>query len=390
MAAEARKAFFVIADISGYTRFLAETEIAHAKGVLEELFGAVVGAIRSPLAISGLQGDAVFAYAVDDAVVARQFILDFAEKLYGVFADTRERMRINTTCTCNACARIGGLDLKVVVHHGEFVTQETAGRSELAGRDVIAAFRLLKNSVAEKTGLSAYALITDAAVARMDMAAYFGAAQHFAEEYEHIGRVGFVVHALEPAWRRARDARRVFVDSADLLVPEILAPLPLSPEATFRLLVDPHFRAKWVAADRITVDDNAGRVETGSQYHCHHGKHEFRFEVVDWRPGQYVTAQWLLPLGLSFLETEELAPVGEGTLVKVRFSRLGGGGFAGRLARPLIEGKMRKDLLAQGAAICQRMREEADRLLALSPASAPDRAPEIAGLAELAARKLAA
>jgi uncharacterized protein YndB with AHSA1/START domain len=164
----------------------------------------------------------------------------------------------------------------------------------------------------------------------------------------------------------------------------------LSPEATFRLLVDPHFRAKWVAADRIIVDDNAGRVETGSQYHCHHGKHEFRFEVVDWRPGQYVTAQWLLPLGLSFLETEELAPVGEGTLVKVRFSRLGGGGFAGRLARPLIEGKMRKDLLAQGAAICQRMREEADRLLALSPASAPDRAPEIAGLAELAARKLAA
>src|SRR5690606_33747770 len=115
----AGKAYFFIADISGYTRFMAQSEIDHAKGVLEELFGAVVATIRAPLAISGLQGDAVFAYAVDSDLVSHQFMLDFADRVYSAFAETRERMRINTTCPCAACSKIGDLDLKIVVHHGE-------------------------------------------------------------------------------------------------------------------------------------------------------------------------------------------------------------------------------------------------------------------------------
>lgn len=45
-------AFFVIADISGYTKFMAETAIEHAKGILESLFGDLVPAVRDPLKIS--------------------------------------------------------------------------------------------------------------------------------------------------------------------------------------------------------------------------------------------------------------------------------------------------------------------------------------------------
>jgi hypothetical protein len=35
-----KTAFFVIADISGYTKFMAETPIEHAKGILEALLGS--------------------------------------------------------------------------------------------------------------------------------------------------------------------------------------------------------------------------------------------------------------------------------------------------------------------------------------------------------------
>ena len=39
------------------------------------------------------------------------------------------------------------LDVKFVVHHGEFIRQKMSGREELAGRDVILVHRLLKNDV---------------------------------------------------------------------------------------------------------------------------------------------------------------------------------------------------------------------------------------------------
>ena len=129
---------------------MSDAEITHAKGILEGLFGSIVPLIRSPLSVSGLQGDAVFAYAFESDVMSKQFIIDFAEKLYCAFAWEKEKMEINTSCTCAACSAIGALDLKIVVHHGECIEQITDGRSELAGKDVITAFRLLKNSVARQ------------------------------------------------------------------------------------------------------------------------------------------------------------------------------------------------------------------------------------------------
>ena len=113
---------------------MSETAIEHAKGILESLFGNLLPAIRSPLTISGLQGDAVFAYAVQSEVMTQQFILDFAEQLYCVFARSKEKMLINTSCPCDACSTVEGLELKIVVHFGDCVVQKTGDREELAGQ----------------------------------------------------------------------------------------------------------------------------------------------------------------------------------------------------------------------------------------------------------------
>ena len=53
------------------------------------------------------------------------------------------------------------LDLKVFLHHGEFIFQNSQGKDELAGTDVNTLFRLMKNNVVENTGIHAYALITN-------------------------------------------------------------------------------------------------------------------------------------------------------------------------------------------------------------------------------------
>ncbi len=71
-----KSAYFLIADISGYTRLLSEVEIEHAVDILNELFKAMIPEFRSPKAISGYRGDAVFAYSIDTVPSMRDLVID--------------------------------------------------------------------------------------------------------------------------------------------------------------------------------------------------------------------------------------------------------------------------------------------------------------------------
>jgi hypothetical protein len=73
------------------------------------------------------------------------------------------------TCSCGSCSRIRDLGLKFVLHHGDYVTQSIVGREELAGPDVIAVHRLLKNHARDLVGSRPYALATDAALLALEV-----------------------------------------------------------------------------------------------------------------------------------------------------------------------------------------------------------------------------
>ena len=319
---EVNTAYFIIADITGYTKFMSETAIEHASKIIEALFSELVPTIRAPLAISGLQGDAIFAYALESDVMTKQFILDFAEQLYSVFARSKEKMIINTSCTCDACSNMQVLELKLVVHHGQFMKQKTADREELAGQGVITAFRLLKNSVAENTGLKAYSLISCDALKAMDLTDFFEDSEFYSEDIEHIGQVEYVVRDMQAAWERRRKSERVFVELNDkLLTEEWIIPLPVPPEIAFVICTRPDLRQEWLDASRIEVFDTAnGKIEPGTKYHCYHGDALFPFEILDWMPGEYMTGRYNLAHGVSMLETDEITQVGDGSLLKLRFT----------------------------------------------------------------------
>ena len=57
-------ACLVIADISGYTGYLAGVELDHAQDILADLIDTIVGALRPPFQLSKLEGDAAFVYLV--------------------------------------------------------------------------------------------------------------------------------------------------------------------------------------------------------------------------------------------------------------------------------------------------------------------------------------
>ena len=276
-----------------------------------------------------------------------------AEKIYCVFSDTKEKIDINTGCPCSACANISDLDLKVIVHHGDFIIQESKGTKELAGTAVNTVFRLLKNDVEEKTGLNAYALFTSDAIEKMDLGNYFPKEKTFKETYEHIGDVEYVVHGLKHAHETKRGARRVVVDKDDpQIVPETVTMTPLSADAAFVMCSRPDLRRIWVAADKIDQLNKKGNVnETGSIYHCHHGDDIFVYEIVDWRPGEYVTGEYHLPMGMRLRETNELVPVGDGTLIKNRYSKITSESVVGKLMSLIAGGKI-KNLFTEASVRC--------------------------------------
>ena len=55
----------LIADISGYTRFMMKNHTArvHAHGIISDLIAAVIAEVRIPLEVNKLEGDAIFMIA---------------------------------------------------------------------------------------------------------------------------------------------------------------------------------------------------------------------------------------------------------------------------------------------------------------------------------------
>jgi hypothetical protein len=197
----------LLVDIGGYTSFLQSVALAHrddafAGGAVPDAYAAVsslldgiVGRIVPPFTLSKLEGDAVFAYAIEPSEVPRGPA--FLACLAACYAGFRERLSQAGdiwTCQCEACARIDALDLKFVVHAGPFVIQAIAGREELVGPDVVLAHRLLKSGAAEVVGHGAFALITAAAADQLGVSTEHAAP--IVEQYDHYPPVSASVFAL--------------------------------------------------------------------------------------------------------------------------------------------------------------------------------------------------
>jgi len=144
----------IIADISGYTRFMTANAktLAHSQTIITELVMAIVRQVELPLEVAKLEGDAVFLYCRKESGCvpwpeAKRLIGAKLLTFFRLFGEKVAELSQSTTCSCNACTHIERLRLKVIVHSGEALFHHVFQFLELAGVDVIIAHRLLKNSV---------------------------------------------------------------------------------------------------------------------------------------------------------------------------------------------------------------------------------------------------
>jgi uncharacterized protein YndB with AHSA1/START domain len=323
MLTKPESACLLIADITGYTSYLAGVELDHAQDILADLVDTVVGSLRPTFRLAKLEGDAAFAYAPAETIDA-SLVQDTVEATYFAFRRRLRDIKQASQCECNACILIPGLDLKFVVHHGLVVRQQMAGMEELVGRDVILVHRLLKNGVQEGTGIRAYVLYTSQVIAAMaaDPRAQ-GLVEH-REQVDVIGEVRAWVRDLEAAWKDEQARTRVMVPADDAHA-IITYNSPAPPALTWEYVTSPIRRPQWgVGIERIDEIVADGRRGIGTTNHCVHGKDAIVEEILDWRPFEYQTVRAAMPdPGLpKLLMTDVLTPLTDGgTRVEVRIGR---------------------------------------------------------------------
>lgn len=196
-----RDVVLVIADISGYTGFMVANreELAHSQQIIGALLESVLQEVEIPLEIAKFEGDAVFLYLArqDDGGWPTELIAVRLPRFFAAFRSRLHSLGPSLTCGCGACANAAVLRLKVVVHAGTALFYEIAGRTELAGVDVIVVHRLLKNSITADE----YVLLSESAARHLHLT--LDAVGRSTEHYGAIGAVDVTAYAAPYASPRA-------------------------------------------------------------------------------------------------------------------------------------------------------------------------------------------
>lgn len=319
MLSRPESACLLIADISGYTSYLAGAELDHAQDILADLMTTVVGALRPGFRLAKLEGDAAFVYVLTERIDGSQ-LLDTVERTYFAFRRRLRDIAQATSCACNACVLMPKLDLKIIAHHGSIIRHKVAGREELVGSDVIVAHRFLKNHVVDRLGMPAYALFSDACMATMAVDPVALGMTQYRDTYDDLGEVGAWVHDLGSAWTTELERRRRIVSEQEAgFVYESIQPAPR--DIVWSFLTDPSIRPRWQAGvtgvDELPTTPRRG---VGTTNHCMHGADVIVEEILDWRPPDYVTHRSTMSNGFKAMSSFVLEDAPGGTRVRVLFT----------------------------------------------------------------------
>lgn len=139
-------ALLFIPDVSGFSKFVSETEIQHSHHIISELIEVILNANELDLTISEIEGDAVLFYRLGNPPRPEEIIRQSKR----MFIDFHSYLRVierDNVCRCGACRTASNLTLKFITHYGELREVAIQRFQKLIGRDVILAHSLLKNRI---------------------------------------------------------------------------------------------------------------------------------------------------------------------------------------------------------------------------------------------------
>ena len=298
MAATPETGFLVIADITGYTAYLARGEIEHAPTIAGDLLETVIGRLEPPFRLAKFEGDAAFLW-VEDGRAEGSLLLDAIEAAYVAFRRRLRSIGQATTCDCNACQRAPQLDLKFFVHHGQYVRSQIAGRDELAGASIIVVHRLLKGTTAANLhgadgSASGFAVFTADALGKLGVEPVALGLTEGAESIEYLGEVTTFTQDLEDRWQ-VEAARRRLDGAGREPIFDFTIDVAAPASATWAYLTSPALRPGWEGLIRIEETAPDGRRGVGTTTRCVTGVLASLEEIVDWQPFEHAGYRVTVP-----------------------------------------------------------------------------------------------
>ena len=140
------KGLLFIPDISGFTRFVNESEIDHSRLIIQELLEIIINANQIGLEISEIEGDAILFYKFGEPPRLEELYKQ-VENMFCDFHKNLVAYEHRRYCQCKACTSAVDLTLKVITHYGEFTGYTVKNFNKLIGKDIIVAHQLLKNDI---------------------------------------------------------------------------------------------------------------------------------------------------------------------------------------------------------------------------------------------------
>lgn len=303
-----KKGYFILADITGFTSFVAGSELEHSQLILSQVLNLIVEKFTPQFNLIEIEGDAVFLYAPIEKFSRGEIILEMIESTYYQFRDTKASFRRLIVCNCKACEMTSGLDLKFILHSGEYVLNEVAGKAKPLGNSVNIVHRLAKNKVTETTGWKAYVLFTEECLGNLNLKLSGTHSQK--ENYEHIGEVQTYSLSLDALYKTFTETRSEYIlkEDADYYVERNYL---VSPPVLWEWVNNPMKRSQWLeVTDWNPVERPFGRTQKGATNHC--ANSDFFEKLLDYRPFDYYTSE-LIGKNIIINMTGKFDPVADGT-----------------------------------------------------------------------------
>lgn len=141
-----QQAFLFMPDISGFTKFIGETEIQHSTHIIQELLEIIINENKLKMDLVEIEGDAVFFYRFGNSPSIEN-IIGQAKGMFEKFHQHLLQYENRRICQCGACRTANNLTLKFIVHKGLVGSYYVRNQHKLIGGDIIILHRLLKNKI---------------------------------------------------------------------------------------------------------------------------------------------------------------------------------------------------------------------------------------------------
>jgi hypothetical protein len=181
----------LIPDISGFTRYMHDSDNIHCRYIIAELLEIILNSNQLGLSLSELEGDAVLFYKFGHPPSFKEII----SQCYLTFTNFHKHIKqfmTDTLCDCGCCKSANDLSLKFIIHYGKVSPVNIKKHEKLFGRDVIIAHRLLKNNIKN----AEYILLSEAYLSTQDKNELIKiiSLEKIAKgkiEYEHLGTLNY-------------------------------------------------------------------------------------------------------------------------------------------------------------------------------------------------------